>query len=234
MPGTDAGSRRRPGRHRPAGALASPAVGPYAAGIATHYETLGVAADAPPAAIRAAYRECARRSHPDRAAGGTGAASAPLADMAAVNEAYRVLGDPGRRALYDRGLAGDVGDVAEAPPRDHPVGATAGRAGDRLAPAGPARLPWKLMAVAATVGSVVVFVTAAFNDPPSVEPPDGIIRAGSCVTIEANGDAREVACAGTPDDVVVELLITTGATCPPGLAAHRDRLGLGTACIPFD
>lgn len=104
----------------------------------------------------------------------------------------------------------------------------------RLSPAGPARVPWKLMLVAAALGSTLVLVTASFNDPPSVEPPDGIIRSGSCVVIEANGDAREVACTNTPTDIVVSLLLPIGATCPAELAAHRDRLGLGTACIPFD
>jgi len=91
-----------------------------------------------------------------------------------------------------------------------------------------------LMLVTALLGSAVVLVSAALDDPPSIEPPDGIIRSGSCVQIEPNGDAREIACTNTPADVVVDLLVPTLATCPAGMAAHRDRLGLGTACIRFD
>ena len=50
------------------------------------------------AEIRAAYRDLARRYHPD-AQGGDGPT------MAAVNAAWEVLSDPDRRAAYDRSLA---------------------------------------------------------------------------------------------------------------------------------
>ena len=35
-------------------------------------------------------------------------------------------------------------------------------------------------------------------------PPDNVLEPGSCVAIEANDDAREVICAGTADDLVVD------------------------------
>lgn len=155
--------------------------------------------------------------------------------MSTLNDAYRVLSDPGRRAVYDRSL-GHSGEavVTDGADPDRDDDEPTPRHRTVLTPGGPARVPWKLMAVTAVVGSVAVLVGAAFNDPPSEEPPDGILRAGSCVAIEANGDAREIACTNAGDDVVVELLLPTGAECPVGLAAHRDRLGLGTACIVID
>lgn len=201
-------------------------------------------ADAGPERIRAAYRERARQLHPDR--GGTDSR-----EMAALNEAYRVLSDPGRRALYDRSLRGPQPGTRAAPPARHidddvdddfddswfdidhlnrDDGMDAIRRSSPLSPAGPARMPWKLMLVSALVGTVVVLVAAAFNDPPSQEPPDGILRPGSCVEIEVNGDAREVTCTGD-GDVVVEVLVPTSARCPTGTLGHRDRLGLGIACI---
>ena len=76
----------------------------------THYDVLGVAADAPPAAIRAAYVALARRHHPDHHVGDAPAARAEAERrMRDVNEAWAVLSDPGRRAAYDRrqGLAPD-------------------------------------------------------------------------------------------------------------------------------
>lgn len=159
--------------------------------------------------------------------------------MSAVNEAYRVLGEPGRRAVYDRTLLTSDPATREAAPSvdddvEYAQPPVVSRPPSRLSPDGPARVPWKLMLIAAFVGSSLVVATAAFNDPPSEELPDGILRAGSCIEIEANGDAREIACTNSPADVVVSLLIPTGATCPVELAAHRDRLGLGTVCIPFD
>jgi molecular chaperone DnaJ len=208
----------------------------------THYEVLGVGPDASADQIRRAYRDRARRHHPDRAGATTdgNTSDGNTSDgndgvMSRVNEAYRVLNDAGRRAVYDRSLAGrtaEVGAADRADVDDHDDLDVRGSVPRRspLAPSGPARLPWKLMLVTALVGSALVLVAAAFTDPPSEEPPDGILRSGSCVEIEPNGDAREIACTGD-DDIIVELLLPTGAVCPQGMVAHRDRLGLGTACI---
>ena len=204
----------------------------YAGCIATHYETLGVDPAAPPERIRAAYRELARQHHPDRASG-------PLDAMAEVNEAYRVLSDPARRFEYDRSIrahgsaagtssaGGARAGAVDDPPRPPPV------APSRLIPAGPARVPWKLMGVMAVVGSAVILFAASFNDSPSTETPDGILRVGSCVEIEQNFDVREVACTGS-HDLVVDLVLPTDATCPAGLGQFRDRLGLGAVCIEIE
>lgn len=62
---------------------------------ATHYETLGVACDAAPDVIKAAYRELIKRYHPDRIN------HHGLALTQAINAAYHVLRDPDRRATYD-------------------------------------------------------------------------------------------------------------------------------------
>jgi curved DNA-binding protein CbpA len=78
----------------------------------THYERLGVPTTATAADIRSAYRELARQHHPDVANGSA------AVDMAAVNEAWRVLGDPERRAAYDATLAGALPrrEPSPAPP----------------------------------------------------------------------------------------------------------------------
>ncbi len=59
----------------------------------THYEVLGVAVDADAGQVRAAFRTRARLLHPD--AGGD------AEEMRAVNEAWHVLGNTGRRAAYN-------------------------------------------------------------------------------------------------------------------------------------
>ena len=76
----------------------------------THYDVLGVAQDAPAAAVRAAYLGLARRHHPDYFTDATASVRADAEQrMRAVNEAWAVLSDPGRRAAYDRtlGIAAD-------------------------------------------------------------------------------------------------------------------------------
>jgi hypothetical protein len=65
------------------------------------YERLGVARDADVPTLRAAYRRLARQLHPDVA----GPRSTDGLDMVQVNEAWRVLSDPGRRRAYDATLA---------------------------------------------------------------------------------------------------------------------------------
>ena len=69
--------------------------------------------DATPAQLRQAYRRKALDAHPDRREDGDdGAANA----MAAINEAWNVLGDRARRAEYDRTLATPPPRPAPAPP----------------------------------------------------------------------------------------------------------------------
>jgi hypothetical protein len=78
--------------------------------VATHYELLGVAPSSGPEEIQRAYRLLALRYHPDVAP------DTDPAVMAAINNAWSVLGDPGRRALYDFELGRPV-----APPRPAPA-----------------------------------------------------------------------------------------------------------------
>jgi molecular chaperone DnaJ len=186
----------------------------------THYETLGVARTASPAEIRDAYRRLARRHHPDSAAGRDPGA------MTAINEAYRVLGDPARRAAYDAGMRGTTTVAATPAP---------GRTGSRPVvappPLPPARFPWKLALVMAAVGATVVLVAAALYEPAADPPPDNVLRPGSCVTIEGNGDAREINCTENGEQLVVVTLVTGDEPCPEGLPAYRDRQGMGMACV---
>lgn len=63
------------------------------------YQLLGVARDATPEAIRAAYRKLARRHHPDVNPG----KPASEERFKAISAAHALLSDPARRARFDRG-----------------------------------------------------------------------------------------------------------------------------------
>ena len=66
----------------------------------SHYDVLKIASDAPSEVVRAAYRVLAQKYHPDRNPGNATAA----AEMASVNEAYRVLSNAELRQQHDAKL----------------------------------------------------------------------------------------------------------------------------------
>ncbi|MGA9279204.1 J domain-containing protein [Ilumatobacter sp.] len=192
----------------------------------SHYDVLGVAPDATATVIRESYRRLAREYHPDR----TGGSAAGGDKMHDINAAYHVLSDPGRRAVYD------------AERRERPVWAAAeggtsvgsdGQPGYRFAyPDGPARIPWRGLLVASAVAIIGIVVLAQFIEPGEPAPPDGVLRNGDCVEILANGDADEIACTGS-GDVVVRQFIAFDRLCSNGWEKHRDRQGMGAACVEF-
>jgi molecular chaperone DnaJ len=200
----------------------------------THYDVLGIDADAPLAAIRDAYRELARVHHPDRH--GSAAGGAVADDMAAINEAYRVLSDPARRAVYDAGLRGNGSAVPPSTARtttedDDLVWSGVRPGAIHPSQLGPARVPWRMMLLLTVLGVVGVLVLAQFTKPGQPPGPDGILRPGNCVALEANGDAREVSCSKESANLVLVALVPFDATCPNGTEPHRDRQGMGVACI---
>jgi curved DNA-binding protein CbpA len=97
------------------------------------YEVLGVARDASREEIALAWRRRARDEHPDARHGDVGAP----ARFRALAEAWQVLGDPGRRAAYDRGLGrGRHGGRVRVTVRRTPAPPGPGAAGGTAPPAG--------------------------------------------------------------------------------------------------
>jgi molecular chaperone DnaJ len=188
-----------------------------------HYRRLGVSSNASPDEIRAAYRNAARRFHPDaRAARGTAGSDD---EMAAVNEAWRVLSDPVSRARYDAdlGLGNDsaVSAAATVPPRVVPF------VGDQR----PARFPWRFVVLFVVAAAIVILVVGALTDPGEPTPIDNVVRVGSCVTIDSvRLEVDEVACTDAHDGVV-EQVVPFDASCPFSLVGYRDRQGMGIACV---
>ncbi len=193
----------------------------------THYELLGVAPTASADEVRDAYRRAARRHHPD--AGAERSADA----MAQINQAWWTLRDPDRRRDYDRSLA-PPSELPQSPSPtevddDEPV--VRRPSYNPLARyQDPPRFPWRLMAVLAALGIGVVMLGVVLHTPAKPVPPDNLLTPGSCVTVQPNGDAAEVNCTAAHDGVVVTL-VGFDERCETGLEPHRDRQGLGVACV---
>ena len=185
----------------------------------THYEVLGVPMTATLTEIRDAYRNRVRSVHPDSAANPSRASSE---EMAAITQAWNTLSDHGRRRMYDVSLR--PGDS-----RAHTTRSTTTHT-PYVAPATPARFPWRMLLGFVGIGSIVVVGLNIVSQPAEPRGPDGLISSGSCVVIDATQAAVEVSCDGEHYGVV-EQLIGFDMTCRTGTEPYRDRQGMGTACV---
>ncbi len=175
-----------------------------------------------------------REVHPDVASSSNGTS---LHSATSVNDAYRVLVDPARRFEYDRQrrLSGSaVPSSPESSARyeyryDAGDGVAYQASAARQSPPNR-RVPWRGVVAVIVAGAAGVVVLSAVTDPTVPRAPDGLLQSGSCVAFEPNGDAREIACAGV-DDVVMDVLVPFDGQCPQGTVGHRDRQGMGIACI---
>jgi molecular chaperone DnaJ len=199
------------------------------------YDRLGVAPAASAEEIRAAYRRIARRVHPDRGSAGNEAA------MAAVNEAWRVLSDPGRRAEYDASLRARTSTVAaSAPSSPRPDEDDA----DELAPddRGPRQF-WVValpgLLVLAVLGGIFLFTAYARGGPGGTgttvpgAPVDGVIEVGSCVALDSQARAVETPC-GAPHHGVVMAIVAPQAACPLRTEGFYEPDGAHLVCTRSD
>jgi curved DNA-binding protein len=102
---------------KPVGAASSESLGAFKVEFKDYYKVLGVARDATAEQVKKAYRQLARKHHPD-----VSKAADAAARMSEVNEAYAVLGDPEKRAAYDAVGSGRRGGEPFTPPPDWDAG----------------------------------------------------------------------------------------------------------------
>lgn len=197
----------------------------------THYERLGVTPAASADEIRAAYRSRARRLHPDHA-GPVPSTDARRAaeEMAAVNEAWRVLRDPARRAAYDASLrsgtpGGDVRASAPTPPDPEPVHVSGPVAPEVRLLRG---LPWLIvLTILALVFVFTAYARSPGGDeddaaeapaptPPTTVPIGSVLPIGTCVQVTTDEPVLvPVPCSGLYDYRVAFTAELTGS-CPAG------------------
>ncbi|MEJ6023545.1 J domain-containing protein [Ramlibacter sp. PS4R-6] len=128
----------------------------------TYYDVLQVERTAAPDRVRVAYRQLARRYHPDHAPGDVDAHRL----MAELNAAYAVLSDPEQRALYDERI-----DAIRAA-RERARASFIARLEDN-----GARWPWFLLFATMALSGLCVGVSVYTNYVPSAATP--IVKAFS-------------------------------------------------------
>lgn len=191
----------------------------------SYYEVLGVVATASADDIRAAFRRRAREVHPDRqpgsvsGPGGIASSSHHEQAMRELNEAWRVLGDPGRRRAYDRSLvAGPRAPRTRPPavdPEDIPYFHAPAEPGD-LGVSVVRGLPW-VVALAVLVG---IFVFTAFAGGPDDDGVSASDLVGKCVRLERGGVVASVPC-DEPNSGRVDLVAVRASLCPDGSSLVR-------------
>jgi hypothetical protein len=199
----------------------------------SHYAVLGVPDGADPLDVRRGYLDMARQLHPDRWVDASPTERADVERrMQEVNEAWRVLGNPGRRLAYDveRREAGRRARVA--PPTA--VGERfAFATGDLFVEDVPPvdlvtrvirALPWALVFVA--LGAIFVFTAYATSDDGA--PPTGEGDAG-CV-VKSEGDAIAAACDSTGAQQVL-LEVEQVGQCPAGSEPFQPADGGRALCL---
>lgn len=207
-------------------------------------------AQATTAEIREAYRRRARLLHPDHhGTENRSAQVAAAAEMARVNEAWRVLQDPGRRAAYDRSLRATPprSSTSTQPPsnsarpaygsdfvRDDDedvddfhyryVRPTAGERTIRMA-------PWIAIAVVMFVifvATAVLAGTTADNSTPKVDT--GHITVGSCLLAEPGRPVASVPCSARHDGRAAAV-IPIDQACPDGTDYYMAPDNIERVCV---
>ena len=169
-----------------------------------------------------------RKLHPD--ANGLGTADFSLA-LAAVSEAWSVLGNPTSRRLYDESLTAksryrqapnpkkqNTVEFADEPELEIPLVVVR------------AKIPWRFMLSLVAVGALLILFLQSTASPSIPQGPDSLINSGSCVAFDSTQAVYEVSCDG-PNDGVVRQLIGFDKTCSSDTFGYRDRQGMGIACL---
>jgi len=182
----------------------------------THYQVLGVSAEASIDEIRRAYRELMRAIHPDinqNSANGS-------QRMTEINLAWKTLSSPQSRRAYDASVF--VSKYSTVSGGEHSA--------EPFTVYSPARFPWRGLVIACVIGAVLVLIGHALTTPSVPRPIDQLLSSGSCVNIDSSLSAVEISCS-QPHDAVVERLIAIDRSCPLEMGQFQDRQGMGTVCV---
>jgi hypothetical protein len=206
----------------------------------SHYDVLGVRPSASPAEVRSAYLRLARESHPDRYVdAGPIEHAAAERRMQEITEAWRVVGDAGRRRRYDRDVLGSEREPAEG---RRPNGTAGERAPFAMRADGTAEeyldhvdatarlvraLPWVL--VMAVLALIFVFTAyAVTGDGPGAGT--ATLHPGDCVLVDSGPMVRAATC-GSPGARVIDSIVAPSSPCPSDTERLQPASGSSALCL---
>ena len=196
--------------------------------ISSHYEILGVKSTASLKEIRAAHRAMVRKLHPD--ADGLETADFSLA-LAAVSQAWSVLGNTTSRRLYDESLSVKSKNRQAPNPKKSTINENFEDPADDFVDDVDfevpqvivrAKVPWRFLLSLVAVGALLILILHSSSSPSIQQGPDSLIQSGSCVAFDLTQAVYEVSCDG-PHDGVVRQLIGFDRTCSSDTFGYRDR-----------
>ena len=186
--------------------------------------------------IRAAHRAMVRKLHPD--ADGLETADFSLA-LAAVSQAWSVLGNTTSRRLYDESLSVKSKNRQAPNPKKSTINENFEDPADDFVDEVDfevpqvivrAKVPWRFLLSLVAVGALLILILHSSSSPSIKQGPDSLIQSGSCVAFDLTQAVYEVSCDG-PHDGVVRQLIGFDRTCSSDTFGYRDRQGMGIACL---
>ena len=177
-----------------------------------------------------------RKLHPD--ADGLETADFSLA-LAAVSQAWSVLGNTTSRRLYDESLSVKSKNTQAPNPKKSTIGENFEDMADDFVDEVDcevprvivrAKVPWRFLLSLVAVGALLILILHSSSSPSIKQGPDSLIQSGSCVAFDLTQAVYEVSCDG-PNDGVVRQLIGFDRTCSSDTFGYRDRQGMGIACL---
>ena len=157
--------------------------------------------------------------------------------MAAVNEAWRVLGDPGRRRQYDRAEAGAAVPPRPSPPpsaRPDPVFDVPVEAdGDVVTKALRGAPLIAILLVLLAIFIVSAFAAGNARSPRNSGANDGVVEVGSCVGVATGTPVVEVPCS-EPHDGRAAAVVPLDLPCPANTDYYVAPGGDARVCVRME
>jgi hypothetical protein len=158
--------------------------------------------------------------------------------MAAVNEAWRVLGDPGRRRQYDRAQAARATAPSAPAPRVAPIPEPEETFSDHTDDA-VSRAMRSAPLIAILVVLLMIFVVTAFaargahSARDGTTQPNGLVEVGSCVLVETGQPVAPVPCT-QPHDGRAAAVVPLDLSCPANTDYYVAPGGRARVCVAME